>query len=338
MMIEAQPGVESQPAGQALAKIDIPRRFMLYLVRLHLAVAASDRLIPRLAAETELLLAEGFIEPHFFAGFSGGRKSVLPGIAARRTVLANHCSEFIQSPYARTGNLENNPIHRDMLFAAETAKLAFIANVIIGRDRKIVRAFAGDPVAAHAEGCGCLRRFAGVAVPQADIVLTGNGGYPLDQNVYQAVKGMTAAEAGIGVRIRHLLLPALTLGLTGVANITLHKMIAIMESDYVLFARARGESSGYIVKRHALRNLVLPAITLQFSSISEIFGGSVLVEQVFSYPGLGQAAVAAGTGSDVPLLMGITLITAAIVFLGNFLANVLYGVVDPRIRKGGLGL
>ena len=93
--------------------------------------------------------------------------------------------------------------------------------------------------------------------------------------------GMTAAEAGIGVRIRHLLLPALTLGLTGVANITLHtreKMIAIMESDYVLFARARGESSGYIVKRHALRNLVLPAITLQFSSISEIFGGSVLVE------------------------------------------------------------
>ena len=157
--------------------------------------SGGELVINRLAAETELLLAEGFIEPHFFAGFSGGRKSVLPGIAPRRTVLANHCSEFIQSPYARTGNLENNPIHRDMLFAAETAKLAFIANVIIGRDRKIVRAFAGDPVAAHAEGCGCLRRFAGVAVPQADIVLTGNGGYPLDQNVYQAVKGMTAGEA-----------------------------------------------------------------------------------------------------------------------------------------------
>ena len=83
---------------------------------------------------------------------------------------------------------------------------------------------------------------------------------------------------------------------------------------------------------------MLPAMTLQFASVSEIIGGSVLVEQVFSYPGLGQAAVAAGTGSDVPLLMGITLITAAIVFLGNFLANVLYGVVDPRIRKGGLGL
>ena len=108
-----------------------------------------------------------------------------------------------------------------------------------------------------------------------------------------------------------------------------------MESDYVLFARARGESLWSIVRHHGLRNVLLPAVTLQFASISEIIGGSVLVEQVFSYPGLGQAAVSAGTGSDVPLLMGITLITAAIVFLGNFVANILYGVVDPRIRKGG---
>ena len=149
--------------------------------------------------------------------------------------------------------------------------------------------------------------------------------------------GMSAAEAGIGVRIRHLILPALTLGLTGVANITLHtreKMIAIMESDYVLFSRARGESSGYIVKRHALRNLVLPAITLQFGSISEIFGGSVLVEQVFSYPGLGQAAIDAGLGSDVSLLLAITVISTLFVFLGNLAANVLYGVIDPQIRRG----
>ena len=89
-----------------------------------------------------------------------------------------------------------------------------------------------------------------------------------------------------------------------------------------------------MVRRHGLRNILLPALTLQFASVSEIIGGSVLVEQVFSYPGLGQAAVAAGTGSDVPLLMGITLVTAALVFLGNFTANLLYGVVDPRMRKG----
>ena len=139
-------------------------------------------------------------------------------------------------------------------------------------------------------------------------------------------------------RIRHAILPALTLSITGISNIALHtreKMIDIMESDYVLFARARGESLFQIVKRHGLRNVLLPAITLQFASISEIIGGSVLVEQVFSYPGLGQAAVAAGTGSDVPLLMGITMITAVIVFMGNLIANLLYGAVDPRIRKGG---
>ena len=111
-------------------------------------------------------------------------------------------------------------------------------------------------------------------------------------------------------------------------------MAEAMESDYVLFAKARGESGRQIILRHGLRNIVLPAMTLQFASISEIFGGSVLVEQVFSYPGIGQAAVTAGLGGDVPLLLGITVISAAIVFAGNFTANVLYGVVDPRIRRG----
>ena len=111
-------------------------------------------------------------------------------------------------------------------------------------------------------------------------------------------------------------------------------MIQVMESDYVLFARARGESLGSIVFRHGLRNMILPALTLQFASISEIFGGSVLVEQVFSYPGLGQAAVSAGLGSDIPLLMGITMISAAIVFAGNFIADILYEIIDPRMRRG----
>ena len=149
--------------------------------------------------------------------------------------------------------------------------------------------------------------------------------------------GMEAAGVTFLDRFQHAILPAVTLSITGISNITLHtreKMIDVMESDYVLFARARGESEKCIVLRHGLRNILLPAMTLQFASISEIIGGSVLVEQVFSYPGLGQAAVAAGTGSDVPLLMGITMVTAAIVFVGNFIANVLYGLVDPRIREG----
>lgn len=150
--------------------------------------------------------------------------------------------------------------------------------------------------------------------------------------------GMEADAVTWADRVSHAVLPAVTLSITGISNIALHtreKMIDIMESDYVLFAKARGESLWCIVRRHGLRNVLLPAMTLQFASISEIIGGSVLVEQVFSYPGLGQAAVAAGTGSDVPLLMGITMITAAMVFLGNFIANLLYGVIDPRIRKRG---
>lgn len=149
--------------------------------------------------------------------------------------------------------------------------------------------------------------------------------------------GVAAEDVTIFQRIQHAILPALTLSITGVANIALHtreKMIEVMESDYVLFARARGESTVHIVRYHALRGVLLPAITLQFASISEIFGGSVLVEQVFSYPGLGQAAVTAGLGGDVPLLLGITIISAAIVFGGNFIAEILYGAVDPRIRRG----
>ena len=150
--------------------------------------------------------------------------------------------------------------------------------------------------------------------------------------------GVEAKSVGLLDRVRHAVLPALTLSITGISNITLHtreKMIDIMESDYVQFARARGESSWSIFKNHGFRNVILPAVTLQFGSISEIFGGSVLVEQIFSYPGLGQAAVTAGIGSDVPLLLGITVISAAIVFGGNLTANLLYGMIDPRIRRGG---
>ena len=153
--------------------------------------------INRLAIEADLLVAEGFIEPHFFAGFSGGRKSVLPGVAGRSTVLANHCFEFIDHPRARTGSLEGNPVHEDMVWAAKTAGLTFIVNVVLDSDKNVIFAAAGDTFAAHAAGVDFLRSRCSVhAIPSA-IVISTNGGYPLDQNVYQAVKGMTAAEATV---------------------------------------------------------------------------------------------------------------------------------------------
>lgn len=153
--------------------------------------------INRLAAEADLLISEGFIEPHFFAGFSGGRKSVLPGIASRETVLYNHNAQFIAHRHARTGTLDGNPIHEDMVFASKTAKLAFCVNVVLNAAQEPVFAAAGDPEAVHAAGTSFLRDRCTVQAVPADIVITSNGGYPLDQNIYQAVKGMTAAEATV---------------------------------------------------------------------------------------------------------------------------------------------
>lgn len=149
--------------------------------------------------------------------------------------------------------------------------------------------------------------------------------------------GVSAADVTLADAAHHLVLPALTLSVTGVANIALHtreKVVDVLESDYVRFARARGESELSVIVHHGLRNVALPAVTLQCAFISEIFGGSVLVEQVFSYPGLGQAAVTAGLGGDVALLAGIALVSAALVFGGNLLANILYGVLDPRMHVG----
>lgn len=151
--------------------------------------------INSIAINADLLVSEGFIEPHFFAGFSGGRKSVMPGIASRSTVLANHCSEFIDNQYSRTGILENNPIHEDMLWAAKKANLSFIVNVVLNSEKEVIYAVAGDMEQAHKEGIDFLSALCSTSPIEADIVISTNGGYPLDQNIYQAVKGMTAAEA-----------------------------------------------------------------------------------------------------------------------------------------------
>ena len=150
--------------------------------------------------------------------------------------------------------------------------------------------------------------------------------------------GVAAHEVTLANRLHHLLLPALTLGITGVAGVALHtrqKLVEVLQSDYVLFARARGESVLQLFRRHGLRNIALPVTTLQFASFSELFGGSVLAEQVFSYPGLGQAAVQAGLRGDVPLLLGVVIFSAMFVFAGNLAAELLYRLIDPRLRLKG---
>ena len=159
--------------------------------------SGGNLIINKLATDADLLVAEGFIEPHFFAGFSGGRKSVLPGVASRETVMYNHNSGFIADPYARTGVIENNPIHNDMLYAARAARLDFIINVVIDAAHDPIFAVAGDCDLAHRVGREFLASKCQVDAAPADIVISTNGGYPLDQNIYQSVKGMTAAEATV---------------------------------------------------------------------------------------------------------------------------------------------
>lgn len=150
--------------------------------------------------------------------------------------------------------------------------------------------------------------------------------------------GVLSADVSLVDRLRHIVLPALTLSIVGVANVALHtreKLMDVLSSEYVRFARAKGERGMMLLGRHGLRNIALPAISLHFASFGELFGGAVLAEQVFSYPGLGQAIVQAGLGSDVPLLLGIVLCSTLFVFVGNLVADILYTVIDPRLRRRG---
>ncbi len=167
------------------------------LVTLGTLPSGASLSVNRLAAEADLLVAEGFVEPHFFAGFSGGRKSVLPGICSRKTVMANHCSALIDDPHSRTGILDGNPIHRDMVAAARMTGLSFVCNVVLNTQKEIIFASAGHFDLAQRQGAEFLLKRSQVKAREADIVISTNGGYPLDQNIYQSVKGMTAAEATV---------------------------------------------------------------------------------------------------------------------------------------------
>jgi peptide/nickel transport system permease protein len=172
----------------------------------------------------------------------------------------------------------------------------------------------------------------GITIPEDPRVLAETGRV----NDVPMMIGILSEDVTLGQRLYHLALPAFTLSLMAFANIALHtrqKLVDVLSSEYVLFARARGEGKWTILRRHGLRNVLLPALTLQFASFAELFGGSVMAENVFSYPGLGSAVSAAGLNSDVPLLLGITLFSALFVSVGNLVANLLYGVVDPQIRE-----
>jgi nickel-dependent lactate racemase len=158
--------------------------------------ATSDgtpALLNRHFVEADVRIVTGFIEPHFFAGFSGGPKGIMPGLAGLRTVMSNHGFRHINDPNSTFGITKGNPIWEEMREIALRAGPSFLLNVSLNEQRQITGVFAGDLVAAHQAGCDLVRQSAMQRFEAPfDIVVTTNSGYPLDQNLYQAVKGMSA--------------------------------------------------------------------------------------------------------------------------------------------------
>ncbi|MFC1982221.1 nickel-dependent lactate racemase [Chloroflexota bacterium] len=145
--------------------------------------------------EADFRISTGFIEPHFFAGFSGGRKSIAPGVSGVRSVHKNHGYKMIEHPCSRSGILKGNLIHEDLLEQAKMAKLNFIVNVLLNKKRDITHVVAGDLAEAHEQGCLIEKRIAGAKVNhKVDIAITTNSGAPLDLDFYQTCKGIDTAS------------------------------------------------------------------------------------------------------------------------------------------------
>ena len=151
--------------------------------------------VNRRVVEADFRISTGFIEPHFFAGFSGGRKSIAPGVFSVRSAYKNHGRSMLEHPMARTGILAGNPVHEDMVEIARAARLDFIVNVLLNKKGEITHVVAGDVIEAHEQGCAMEKEIAGVRIEnKADITITTNSGAPLDLDLYQSVKGMETAS------------------------------------------------------------------------------------------------------------------------------------------------
>jgi nickel-dependent lactate racemase len=152
-------------------------------------------LLNREVLEHDLRILTGFIEPHFFAGFSGGGKALMPGMAYVESIRYNHSIRNLEKSNAGWGQTIGNPLWEDVMEAAEMALPVFLLNITLNRDKEITGVFAGDLRKAHQQGCTFVKETAMAGLDQPyDIVITSNSGYPLDLNVYQSVKGMSAAE------------------------------------------------------------------------------------------------------------------------------------------------
>lgn len=165
------------------------------LVKVGRSEFGCDAYLNKTYVEADFRIVTGFIEPHFFAGFSGGPKGIMPGIAGIETIVTFHNARMIGDPLATWGQIDNNPLQRMAGEINRMCKPDFVLNVTLNKDKEITQVFAGELFAAHAQGCAFVKEHAMIPVERRfDVVLTSNSGYPLDQNLYQAVKGMSAAH------------------------------------------------------------------------------------------------------------------------------------------------
>jgi lactate racemase len=154
--------------------------------------------INRLLVDTDLKILTGFIEPHFFAGYSGGPKAVLPALASAESVFHNHSPAMISHPKATYCHTFGNPIWEEMRDAALKVENTFLVNVTLDRSNQITGIFSGDVIAAHQAGCRFVQDVSLFTISEPyDLVITSNSGYPLDQNLYQCVKGLAAAKKAV---------------------------------------------------------------------------------------------------------------------------------------------
>ncbi|MEM2210142.1 MAG: nickel-dependent lactate racemase [Nitrososphaerota archaeon] len=155
----------------------------------------TPAIVNKIVKKSDYVIGVGLVEPHFFAGYSGGRKIILPGVAGKEAIFNNHSYRMIDNPNANYGILNGNPIHLDMIEFMKFVNLSFIINVIINNEGKICKVFSGDPIEAHEKAVEFLNKYVNIKLHEyADIAIVSNGGYPLDRNLYQAVKGIATAS------------------------------------------------------------------------------------------------------------------------------------------------
>ncbi len=213
------------------------------LINLGTTSSGTPAIINKEVAETDFVLATGLIEPHFFAGYSGGRKNIFPGVAAERAIYSNHSYKMLDHPNATYGILRGNPVHEDMIEVLKFAKLDFIINVVLNKKREIMGVFAGDAIKAHEEGARFLDSIVKVKVKkEADIVIVTNGGYPLDRNFYQAAKGMATGslvvkKGGVIIMLSECIDNTRALG--GVVHDYYHKLCKGTKSPDEILKRVR---------------------------------------------------------------------------------------------------